>query len=152
MIIKRRPLPDHPDYIAACQQMSTLYNVYDKPDKTKGYHMTQLPRTRIEGARSYPISATGMMAQSSGLCVIPLDQGGPVFVYPHIFKDLSDKTGYWTVQKKDKVMPGVGPEVNTSMGWNAISANNYPDCFMIQKIEYHKSLSDNFVHIEVKPG
>lgn len=152
VILKPRPLPDHPDYKAACRQTVTLYNVY-KIGSTNYYHKTVFMNScRIEGARRYPINATGMVAQSSGLCVIPLDQGDLKFVYPKEFAALNDKTGVWTVQKNDKVLPGVGPDVSTSTEWSAIKAENYPDCFMISTIEYHKNLADVFVHIEVKPS
>lgn len=149
MVIIRRSLPDRPDYKAACRQTVTLYNVYEKEDKTKGYHKTVFVNSAfLEAQRLWREQVTGTTANTNLLLIIPINASGYEYVDAIKFAALPDKTGYWTIKNSDKAYPGVGPDILTLAEWSKFLPTAHPGLVIIGQVDPKKTLDGVLVHIE----
>ena len=154
MIIKRRPLPDAPDYKAACRQTISLYNVF-KIGSVSHYHRTIFDRCAfLDVQRLWREQTTGTTANTNSLLVIPIGAGGFESVPPKVFDELTERDGFWTIRNNDKAYPGIGPEVlpsNVSTGgvkWTELTDTNYPGTITVKQVNPKKTLDGVLVHIE----
>lgn len=146
MIVKRRPLPDHPDYLAACKHTVTLYNKI--PQKNEFYKTVFHASAYLESKKVFQESRTGVTASNSALLVIPQGADGKVYVDPVAYDALTDKAGYWTVRNGDKAYPGIGPDIASAEDWSMLTSSRCPGVVSIAAVDVKKTIPGVITHVE----
>ena len=148
IIVKRRPLPNHPNYAAVCKQTITLYNVW-KEGSTQNYHKTVFHGSAfLESKKIYQEGRTGVTASNSALLVVPQGASGKTYIDPVAFEALSNKADYFTLRNGDKVVHGVGDDITTATEWANLIPSRAPGIVILSAVDVKRNLSGDIVHAE----
>lgn len=130
-----------------CNQTVTIYNA------VKQNGLVQYRKTVIENGvymgrgRSWSSDKTGTSARSPFLLVIPQGAGGKTYIPPTEYAN-TGTPGSFTLKDGDKVMPGVGPDVNTPQEWNNLSPVNCDGVVTVKNANPVRGLTGEIVHVE----